>query len=286
MEADADGRRAGTFARAGPSGLAAATVTGPPPDRSAAVLAPSRAASGRRRGDPRRQGEVVWFRPTRPDTAMNFRTARLQGRAGARRGGTGRPRAASAVGHHVIVDSSYREIALLPGGRGPRSPTCTSSDHAARRRARHEPRAGTSTCRLGGPSQRQGRSAASSRRSRSRARASCSSGAASTTSRSRSRTTRCAGTPYDYFHVNSVDVDARRRSARSRRATRGPSTSSHGEHRRGRSAPRRQAQRLRRWATGRAFAWQHVAATTPCGGRSASSTQRARRRSRRSRARS
>lgn len=62
-------------------------------------------------------GEVVWFRPTSPRTAMNFRAATLRGEpvltwweslAG---GGLGR-------GEHVVADASYREIARFPAGNG------------------------------------------------------------------------------------------------------------------------------------------------------------------------
>jgi Arylsulfotransferase (ASST) len=62
-------------------------------------------------------GEVVWFRPTSPRTAMNFRAATFRGEpvltwweslAG---GGLGR-------GEHVVADASYREIARFPAGNG------------------------------------------------------------------------------------------------------------------------------------------------------------------------
>ena len=66
-------------------------------------------------------GDVVWFHPTTPHTAMNFRTAALPGQAGADLvGGQGRP-TGSARGEHVIVDASYREVARFPAGGGRQS---------------------------------------------------------------------------------------------------------------------------------------------------------------------
>jgi hypothetical protein len=66
------------------------------------------------------RGEVVWFRPTTPDTAMNFRTALFKGepmltwwQGHAQRG--------LGVGFHMIVDSTYREVARLPAGAGRQS---------------------------------------------------------------------------------------------------------------------------------------------------------------------
>jgi hypothetical protein len=66
------------------------------------------------------RGEVVWFRPTSPATAMNFRTALFKGQPvltwweGKAELGLGR-------GVHVIVDSTYREIARMPAGAGRQS---------------------------------------------------------------------------------------------------------------------------------------------------------------------
>ncbi|TML89602.1 MAG: ArsR family transcriptional regulator [Actinobacteria bacterium] len=66
------------------------------------------------------RGDVVWFRPTTPSTAMNFRTALYKGEPvltwwqGKAERGLGR-------GVHVIVDSTYREIARLPAGAGRQS---------------------------------------------------------------------------------------------------------------------------------------------------------------------
>jgi hypothetical protein len=60
-------------------------------------------------------GEVVWFRPTSPRTAMNFRAATFRGEPvltwweSLPGGGLGR-------GEHVVADASYREIARFPAG--------------------------------------------------------------------------------------------------------------------------------------------------------------------------
>jgi hypothetical protein len=66
------------------------------------------------------KGDVVWFRPTTPNTAMGFRTATFKGTPvltwweGKADRGLGR-------GVHVVVDSTYREIARLPAGGGRQS---------------------------------------------------------------------------------------------------------------------------------------------------------------------
>jgi len=60
-------------------------------------------------------GQVVWFRPTTPNTAINFRTGVYRGAPvltwweGKTEHGLGR-------GEHVIADASYREIARFPAG--------------------------------------------------------------------------------------------------------------------------------------------------------------------------
>lgn len=65
-------------------------------------------------------GDVVWFHPTTPNTAMNFRTGRLHGKPvltwweGKAESGLGR-------GTHVILDQSYRVVARLPAGGGRQS---------------------------------------------------------------------------------------------------------------------------------------------------------------------
>jgi hypothetical protein len=65
-------------------------------------------------------GEVVWFRPTRPDTVMNFRTALYKGDP-VLTWWQGRAERGLGVGVHVIVDSTYREVARLPAGAGRQS---------------------------------------------------------------------------------------------------------------------------------------------------------------------
>jgi hypothetical protein len=65
-------------------------------------------------------GDIVWFHPTTPNTAMNFRPGRLHGKPvltwweGKADRGLGR-------GTHVIVDQSYRQIARIPAGDGRQS---------------------------------------------------------------------------------------------------------------------------------------------------------------------
>ena len=66
------------------------------------------------------RGEVVWFRPTRPDTVMNFRTALYKGEP-VLTWWQGRAERGLGVGFHVIVDSTYREVARLPAGAGRQS---------------------------------------------------------------------------------------------------------------------------------------------------------------------
>ncbi|MGH3073110.1 MAG: arylsulfotransferase family protein [Gaiellaceae bacterium] len=66
------------------------------------------------------KGEVVWFRPTRPDTVMNFRTALYKGEP-VLTWWQGRAARGLGVGFHVIVDSTYREVARLPAGAGRQS---------------------------------------------------------------------------------------------------------------------------------------------------------------------
>jgi hypothetical protein len=66
------------------------------------------------------RGQVVFFHPTTPNTAMNFRVARYHSKPvltwweGKSESGLGR-------GTHVILDQSYRELARVPAGRGRQS---------------------------------------------------------------------------------------------------------------------------------------------------------------------
>jgi len=63
------------------------------------------------------EGEVVWFRPSTPHAAMNFRSALYKGKPVLTwwEGSTAR---GLGEGVHVIVDQSYREVARLPSGGG------------------------------------------------------------------------------------------------------------------------------------------------------------------------
>jgi Arylsulfotransferase (ASST) len=66
------------------------------------------------------RGQVVYFHPTTPKTAMNFRVARYHGKPvltwweGKSESGLGR-------GTHVIMDESYRELARVRAGNGRQS---------------------------------------------------------------------------------------------------------------------------------------------------------------------
>ena len=64
-------------------------------------------------------GDVVWFHPTTPQTAMNFRTGVPRGAGADVVGGQGRP--GLGRGTHVILDQSYRVVARLPAGGGRQS---------------------------------------------------------------------------------------------------------------------------------------------------------------------
>ena len=66
------------------------------------------------------EGELVWFRPTKPDTVMNFRTATYKGEP-VLTWWQGRALRGLGVGFHVIVDSTYREVARIPAGGGRQS---------------------------------------------------------------------------------------------------------------------------------------------------------------------
>jgi arylsulfotransferase ASST len=65
-------------------------------------------------------GDVVWFRPTKPDTVMGFRTDVYKGKP-VLTWWQGRAQRGLGVGHHIILDTSYREIARLPAGGGRQS---------------------------------------------------------------------------------------------------------------------------------------------------------------------
>jgi hypothetical protein len=83
-------------------------------------LAPSSGAGQRGALILDERGAVVWFHPTKPDTVMNFRTAVYKGEP-VLTWWQGRAQRGLGVGHHVIVDSRYREVARLPAGGGRQS---------------------------------------------------------------------------------------------------------------------------------------------------------------------
>jgi Arylsulfotransferase (ASST) len=60
-------------------------------------------------------GQVVWFNPTTPNTAMNFRPGLYRG-APVLTWWEGKTAHGLGVGDHVIFDASYREIARFPAG--------------------------------------------------------------------------------------------------------------------------------------------------------------------------
>jgi len=63
------------------------------------------------------EGDPVWFRPSTPVTAMNFRAAAYRGRP-VLTWWQGKTEHGLGDGTHVVLDESYREIARLPAGRG------------------------------------------------------------------------------------------------------------------------------------------------------------------------
>jgi hypothetical protein len=66
------------------------------------------------------RGDVVWFHPTTPNTAMNFRTAVYKGEP-ALTWWEGKAERGLGRGEHVMLDASYREVARLPAGGGRQS---------------------------------------------------------------------------------------------------------------------------------------------------------------------
>jgi hypothetical protein len=145
-------------------------------------------------------GEVVWFRPTSPRTAMNFRAAALHGEPvltwweSLPGGGLGR-------GEHVVADASYREIARFPAGNGRPADlhellltdrgTALVTSFEVRRRGQKGLTMGGIVQELDVPSAH----VLFEWRSLDHV------GVAETYSTN-------VGYPWDYFHVNAVDVDA------------------------------------------------------------------------------
>ncbi len=66
------------------------------------------------------RGDIVWFHPTKPRIATNFRTALYRGRP-VLTWWEGTTSAGLGVGSHVIFDSSYKQIANFPAGGGRQS---------------------------------------------------------------------------------------------------------------------------------------------------------------------
>jgi hypothetical protein len=65
-------------------------------------------------------GEVLWFHPTVPKTAMNFRAATYR-RKPVLTWWEGKSSNGLGTGTHVIVDDTYRVVARVPAGRGRQS---------------------------------------------------------------------------------------------------------------------------------------------------------------------
>ena len=65
-------------------------------------------------------GELVWFRRIFPQTAMNFRAALYKGQP-VLTWWEGKTDQGLGTGEHVIVDSSYQDLARFPAGRGRQS---------------------------------------------------------------------------------------------------------------------------------------------------------------------
>jgi hypothetical protein len=65
-------------------------------------------------------GEVVYFHPTTPSTAMNFRAARYHGKP-VLTWWEGKTTAGLGTGTHVILDDTYRVVARVPAGHGRQS---------------------------------------------------------------------------------------------------------------------------------------------------------------------
>jgi Arylsulfotransferase (ASST) len=63
------------------------------------------------------QGELVWFRPTVPASVLNLRAATYRGEP-ALTWWEGKTKHGLGIGDHVIADHAYREIARFPAGGG------------------------------------------------------------------------------------------------------------------------------------------------------------------------
>jgi hypothetical protein len=170
-------------------------------------LAPSSGAGQRGALILDQDGQVVWFHPTRPDTAMNFRTAVYKG-APVLTWWQGRAQRGLGVGHHVILDSTYREIARLPAGRGRQSDLHEFS--ITRRNTAivtsYEVRE-VDLSSVGGPSRGKAISGIVQELAIPSARVLFEWNSFEHVAVDEAYTP-YDGRPYDYFHINSVDIDA------------------------------------------------------------------------------
>src|SRR4029078_13351358 len=65
-------------------------------------------------------GEPIWFLPTIPHTAMNFRTGVYHGKP-VLTWGESKPDSGLGTAPHVILDDTYRVVARVPAGNGRQS---------------------------------------------------------------------------------------------------------------------------------------------------------------------
>ena len=186
-------------------------------------------------------GDVVWFHPTTPNTAMNFRTATYQGKP-VLTWWEGKADDGLGPGDARDPRRSYRDVARFPAGGGRQSdlheflitPQNTALVTSYEMRPILSRVGGPVTATvIGGVVQEIELPAG----------ACSSSGAASTTWRSRSPSATSAQS-LDYFHVNSIDLTADGDLLVSARNT-WAVYKIEPEERRGSVAARRQAQRLR-----------------------------------------
>ena len=227
------------------------------PERRRAALPGALIGPGpARRDDRRRRRKAVWFQPTVAETTMNFRTAIYKGQP-VLTWWEGRP-ARLGIGEHVILDnptaSSRDSPPATTGLRPPRVPL--TDRHRARHRLRDR-RPSTSRA-----SRRATQGARSSRR-----RPGARDPERTVLFEWRSLDHVALAESYtpgrralDYFHVNSIDLDARRQPARLRPQHLDRLQDRSRDRRRssGGSAARRATSR---WGPEH-FAWQHDARAT------------------------
>jgi len=153
------------------------------------------------------RGDIVWFRPSTPLIAMNFRTATYKGKRvltwweGRADRGLGR-------GAHVVMDSSYRAIARLPAGNGRQSDlhefTLTPRGTAIVTSYEVRP---ANLSRVGGPSRGKVIGSLVQELAIPSARVLFEWRSLDDVAIEESYAA-YTGHAYDYFHINSVDVDA------------------------------------------------------------------------------